>query len=198
MTRYLIIPGWAGSGPTHWQSHWEDALPGAERVEMTDWLEPRRADWVATLDRAIRGAGEPPILVAHSLGCIAVAQWAAQHASPVRGALLVAPADVERAGCPDHLRDFAPVPREALPFPSHVVASTNDPYASLSWAFEIADVWASNLTILRGAGHINPSSGFGPWPDGRALLESFAIVGDRAEDASVSPILPPLAAATRR
>jgi predicted alpha/beta hydrolase family esterase len=198
MTRYLIVPGWANSGPTHWQSHWERELPGAARVEMSDWLEPRRSDWIATLDLAIRGAAEPPILIAHSLGCLAVAHWAARHDAPVRGALLVTPADVERAGCPDHLRDFAPVPRAELPFSSHVVASTNDPYASLAWTFEIADAWASNLTILRGAGHVNPASGFGPWSAGRALLEGFATIGDRAEEASGSSVLAPLADAARR
>lgn len=24
MARALIIPGWTGSGPDHWQSHWDD------------------------------------------------------------------------------------------------------------------------------------------------------------------------------
>lgn len=175
MTRYLILPGWANSGPTHWQSHWERALPEASRVEMADWLEPRLGDWVATLDLAIRCADEPPVLIAHSLGCIAIAHWASILSAPVQGALLVAPADVERSECPDHLRDFAPVPRNALPFPSRVIASDDDPYASLAWSQTIAAAWGSDFVLLSGAGHINAASGFGPWPEGRAHLEGLGV-----------------------
>lgn len=215
MTRYLIVPGWSNSGPSHWQSHWERELAGAMRVEMANWLEPRRNDWIATLDLAIRGAGGPAILVAHSLGCLTVAHWAAANgarrdgSSSILGALLVAPADVDRPGCPDHLRDFAPVPREALPFPSRVVASSNDPYASLASSREIAAAWRSDLVVLDGAGHINAASGFGPWPEGRRHLESIGAssildtaapptIDDRASEATESSVVPPLAAASRR
>ena len=170
MARYLIVPGWGSSGPTHWQSHWERTLPDAARVEMAEWLEPRRSDWVATLDSAIRDADEPPVLIAHSLGCVTIAHWAQSSTAPIRGALLVAPADVDRATCPDVLRDFAPVPREPLPFPSRVVASDDDPYASLAWSQSIARAWRSDVVVLAGAGHINTASGFGPWPDGRSHL----------------------------
>jgi len=38
------LPGWLGSGPTHWQSRWEQAY-GFERVEQDDWLWLRRGDW---------------------------------------------------------------------------------------------------------------------------------------------------------
>ena len=172
-TPYLIIPGWAGSGPEHWQTHWERELAGARRVEMPDWLAPRRAGWVEALDRAIRGASAPPVLVAHSLGCLAVAHWAAATSAPVRGALLVAPADLERPGCPASLRDFAPMPRARLPFPARVVASDDDPHAALERARQIADDWGASLTVLRGAGHVNCDSGFGRWPEGRMLLRGL-------------------------
>jgi predicted alpha/beta hydrolase family esterase len=71
----LIVPGINGSGPGHWQSHWERTLPGAERVEQFEWARPRLADWVAGLAEAVRrrpGA----LIVAHSLGCALVAHWA--------------------------------------------------------------------------------------------------------------------------
>jgi uncharacterized protein len=173
MSRYLIIPGWAGSGPDHWQSHWERALPGATRVEMSNWLEPRREDWVATIERAVRSSHQPPILVAHSLGCVAVAHWAARSTARVRGALLVAPPDLDRERCPSPLREFAPHPRARLRFPSRLIASDNDPYCALSRAEQIASDWGSDLTIIAGAAHLNTESGHGPWPDGRAFLRQF-------------------------
>jgi predicted alpha/beta hydrolase family esterase len=173
MPRYLIIPGWAGSGPDHWQSHLERDLANSSRVEMPDWLEPRRADWLETLDRAVRSSREPSILVAHSLGCMAVAHWAASSTLRVRGALLVAPADLDREHCPAYLREFAPVPRGRLRFSSRVVASDNDPYATLAWVTQLATDWGSDLTVLDKAGHINRDSGYGRWPEGRTLLRPF-------------------------
>ncbi len=168
MARYLIIPGWAGSGPDHWQSYWEQDLAGAARVEMPDWLEPKRDAWLTALDSAIAASSEPPILVGHSLGCIAVAHWAALGRGRVRGALLVAPPDLDRPI--DVLAEFAPVPREPLPFPSRIVASDDDPYARLAYSRALADAWGSDITVLEGAGHINAESGLGRWRDGHAWL----------------------------
>lgn len=98
--RYVLVPGWYGSEDAHWQSHWQRALPNASRVEQQDWITPLRADWIAELDAEIRRQPGPVVLIAHSLGCVTVALWAAQAErrvrDQVRGALLVAPADVER------------------------------------------------------------------------------------------------------
>ena len=99
----LVVPGWQNSGPEHWQSRWQDAHPAWQRVQQADWLTPSRADWVATLDAAVRAADRPVLLVAHSLGCATTAHWAAQHpdsAARVAAAWLVAPADTERADAP--------------------------------------------------------------------------------------------------
>ena len=89
--RYLIVPGWQGSPEDHWQSHWQNSLPNSARVEQADWLTPRREDWVAALAEAIAADSTPVILIAHSLGCITVAHWAAtaplQMLRQVRGAL---------------------------------------------------------------------------------------------------------------
>lgn len=181
MTRYLIVPGWGGSDEDHWQAHWERSLPNATSVVMPDWFEPKRIDWLATLDCALRARDEPTILIAHSLGCIAVAHWAATTSLRVRGALLVAPADVERDGCPEFLRNFAPIPRERIRFPSHVIASDDDPHLTVERAMDLAKAWKSDLTILEKAGHINTKSGFGAWIEGRRFLAQFEREDRRVE-----------------
>ena len=172
--RYLIVPGWQGSPDDHWQSHWHQSLPNSARVEQADWLTPRREDWVAALEQAIAVDESPVILIAHSLGCITVAHWAAQ-ASPallrrVRGALLVAPADVERPACAPALRNFAPIPQDLLPFPSQVVTSDNDPAVSAPRAMHLARAWGAEAGILGGVGHINVKSGHRRWEQGFAYL----------------------------
>ncbi|PAU66478.1 alpha/beta hydrolase [Pseudomonas sp. PIC25] len=168
--RYLIVPGWQGSADGHWQSHWQRSLPNSARVEQADWMLPRRADWVAELERSVTADARPVVLIAHSLGCVTVAHWAAQaptaSLSRVRGALLVAPADVERVGCPEPLRNFAPIPRGPLPFPSQLVGSDNDAAASAVRALEMACDWGAEAAILSGAGHINVKSGHRRWEQG--------------------------------
>jgi predicted alpha/beta hydrolase family esterase len=173
-TPILILPGYADSEPDHWQSHWERADPACRRVVQDDWLEPRLDDWLATLDRYVRECDSPPALVAHSLGCALVAHWAARARSPVRAALLVAPADVDSAAhTPDEVRGFGPVPLARLPFPSIVVASTDDPFVGLERAEAFARAWGSRLITLPNARHINADAGYGSWPEGQKLLRDL-------------------------
>ncbi|MNY40987.1 Alpha/beta hydrolase family protein [compost metagenome] len=114
------------------------------------------------------------ILIAHSLGCITVAHWASQAPlnllRRVRGALLVAPADVERPACAPALRNFAPIPQHLLPFPSQVVSSDNDAAVSAPRAMQMARAWGAEAGILAGAGHINVKSGHQRWEQGFAYL----------------------------
>ena len=172
--RVLTVPGWNDSGPAHWQTRWEQEFPALERVRQRNWATPDPDDWVATLDATVRASRRPVILVAHSLGCVAVARWVQRQGAdggwPVVGALLVAPADVERPGAPGPLRPFAPVARVRLPFATHVVGSNNDPCCSEARARELAASWGAGFTLLDRAGHINADSGLGAWPYGLSLL----------------------------
>ena len=69
--------------------------------------------------------------------------------------------------------DFAPVPYQALPYRSILVASSNDPYCPVRTAGAYARAWGSEFVRLQNAGHINLEAGFGPWPLGLALLQSL-------------------------
>jgi predicted alpha/beta hydrolase family esterase len=173
-TPILILPGYADSEPDHWQSHWERADPACRRVVQDDWLEPRLDDWLATLDRYVRECDSPPVLAAHSLACALVAHWAARASAQVKAAMLVAPADVDSpAHTPDEVRGFSPIPLAPLPFPSIVVASTDDPFVSFERAEMFARVWGSRLIALPNAAHINAHAGYGPWPEGQKLLQDL-------------------------
>lgn len=172
--RYLIVPGWQGSPDDHWQTHWQNSLPNSARVEQADWLKPRREDWVGELQRMIAAHSSPVILIAHSLGCITVAHWAQlaplESLRQVHGALLVAPADVERPNCSPALRNFAPIPDDLLPFPTQIVSSDNDPAVSSQRAMEMARHWGAEVGFLSQAGHINVKSGHQRWEQGFAYL----------------------------
>jgi predicted alpha/beta hydrolase family esterase len=172
--RILIVPGLNGSGPDHWQTLWEEKYNG-ERVEQRDWTKPDITEWVSTLNNVITSRSESAVLIAHSLGCMVIVRWA--HAHPentgqVRSALLVAPPDVERSQyIPESLRLFAV--HDPLPFSSVLVGSENDHYMTLESARRLARHWGSSFVNAGAAGHINPDSGYGPWPEGEALLSEL-------------------------
>ena len=170
----LVLPGWQSSGPEHWQSRWE-ARHAYQRVEQHDWLRPQRGDWMARLEDVVLAADGPVLLVAHSLGCILTAAWAAhsRNTARVQGALLVAPGDPEGEDLQHVLPSWSPVPRQRLPFAARLVGSRNDPYCTFERAQGFAADWGARFTDLGEAGHINADSGLGDWAQGHAWLDEL-------------------------
>lgn len=168
----LLLPGWQDSGPDHWQSHWE-RQHGFTRVQQADWMKPLRGDWMVQLEEAVLAATGPVVLVAHSLGCVLVAAWAAhsRNTQRVQGALLVAPGDPEREELRAVLKSWSPVLLQTLPFTSTLVGSQNDPFCSSARARQFAQAWGADYVDYGPAGHINADSGLGAWQGGLALLE---------------------------
>jgi uncharacterized protein len=178
----LLIPGLNNSGPDHWQTRWQQRLPGAVRAELGSWDSPRKTAWITNLGIAIRNIAGPKILVAHSLGCHAVAWWAKQEPEvaelDIKGALLVAPPDVDSVSKGSKLADFGPAPRTFLPFPSLLVASQNDPYCGIQHAQKLARRWRARFVNAGLFGHINADSGIGDWPYGLSLLDTLNFSGN--------------------
>lgn len=170
----LLLPGWQNSGPDHWQSLWE-ATHGYLRVDQHDWLRPLRGDWIARLEDVVLQHDQPVVLVAHSLGCILVAAWAAHSRNThlVSAALLVAPPDAEREALRPLLASWSPIPLQQLPFRSLLAASCNDPYCSAERARQFASAWGSEFLDYGKHGHINAESGLGTWPHGQELLRQL-------------------------
>ena len=173
--RILLLPGWLDSDAAHWQSRWE-RLHGDRRVTQSDWLWPKRGDWMARLEEVLLESDVPALLVAHSLGCQLVAAWAAhsRHTARVRGALLVAPPDIERDDMPPNLHPWRPIVRERLPFAAIVVTSDDDPYGAPERATRLAGEWGARQVRIGAAGHINGESGLGDWPAGRVWVAELS------------------------
>lgn len=173
MTSFLSLPGIGGSDAAHWQSQWEAGTPSFTRFQPADWDRPDLEDWLHALDSAIAQAATPPVLVAHSLACLLVAHAADRIADRVAGAFLVAVPDPDGAAFPAEAAGFARPPRRPLPFPAVIVASSNDPYASLDHVTARAEEWNARVIDIGAHGHINSASGLGSWTHGRQLLEAF-------------------------
>lgn len=174
MTRkILLVPGLFNSGPDHWQSHWERTLPNVERIHQHDYENAVCSEWIDTIQKSVIGRENDVVLVGHSSGSIAIPHWAKKFGGRVAGAMLVGPSDVE---APDFLKNaigFKPIPLDPLPFPTIVVASSEDPYVSLERATYFASRWGSKLVNIGPAGHINTASGHGPWPEGIEILREL-------------------------
>ena len=173
-TVVVIVPGLGNSGEMHWQSLWEKKFEHSIRVQQQEWLNPFCPDWIHAIEKTIEKLSDKNIfIVAHSLGCIAVAHWAQQTKHSICGAFLVAPPDINTIQKYNLARGFTSVPHKILPFDSILLASTNDEYASITIAEHYAKLWNSQFINVGAKGHINADSGFGHWPDGLALFNIF-------------------------
>ncbi|MBN9735050.1 MULTISPECIES: alpha/beta hydrolase [unclassified Pseudonocardia] len=190
----VIVPGLRDHVADHWQTLLADDLTRRGRPVrivaplQTDRLS-RRAR-VAALDRTVHGITGPILLVAHSAGVVTTVHWARTGSRPVRGALLATPADLELPlpeGYPTtaelEAHGWNPLPRQRLPFPSIVAASTDDPLGRHRRITGMAETWGSRLDTLGAVGHLNPAAGFGPWPRAEQLIAELDARGRPATGA---------------
>ena len=170
----LVLAGWHGSGPQHWQTRWQ-ARHGYRRVDQHDWERPLRGDWLARLEEAVLECDEAPVLVAHGLACIQAAAWSAssRNAHRVKSALLVAPLDVERDELRGRLPTWSPIVLDTLAFTSVLVASADDPCCEFARARVFAAAWGSQFVSQAAGSHLNADSHLASWPEGHVLLQDL-------------------------
>jgi uncharacterized protein len=179
----VLVPGLRGHVEDHWQTRLAAALPGARMVAALGRTFPGLQSRVTLLDQAVRDVAGPVILVAHSAGCLVTVHWAARY-SPTRvvGALLATPpalADELPTEYPSiaelRAHGWLPIPREPLPFPSIVAASSNDRLSNPVRLGSLAAAWGSRTHDLGAVGHLNPASGFGDWPGAVELIDQLRV-----------------------
>jgi predicted alpha/beta hydrolase family esterase len=174
MTRYFIVPGLGNSGPAHWQTYFEETVPNCVRIQQQEWDAPAAADWIGNINNALKDTDlSSVVLIGHSLGCATIAHWYQHYKKPIKGALLVAPSDLEATAYTFPATGFSPIPLTPFPFKTIVAASTTDEWVSFERAAYFASCWGSELVNVGDAGHINAAAGYGPWSQGTGLLKRF-------------------------
>ena len=180
--RVLILHGWQGSGPDHWQSWLAGELHAAGATvrypDLPACDEPCPDRWASALHEELAGLAADPggerVVCCHSLGCVLWLREAARirPAERVERVALVAP-PCPGAKVPE-LAGFFPTGAErgsveAAADTTRLVCSDDDPYCP---GFGARHHWGVPLglpvDVLPGTGHLNPESGFGPWPAMRA------------------------------
>lgn len=171
---FLILHGWQNRRPPeHWQ-HW---LADRLRKERTQVVypqlpapdEPRLEVWLEELRSLLASlAGEEKVVVAHSLGSLLWLHHAREGGQPVDRVLLVAPPGPE-APAPEIASFFALELNAgavgAAAGATELVCSDNDPYSERGAVEAYAKPLRLPYHLIGGAAHINPDSGYGPWPD---------------------------------
>jgi predicted alpha/beta hydrolase family esterase len=169
----VIIPGWQGSGPGHWQVWLADELTAAERVvvwpDLPDIDNPTLKPWLAALRTSLAGLPEEGYdVVAHSLGAVLWLHHVATATDSPRAdrVVLVAPPSPEIDELA--LAEFLPAPVD-IDTVRHsaggtaLVGGTNDPYSPEGIATAYGRPMKMATTVIAG-GHINTDDGHGPWP----------------------------------
>jgi hypothetical protein len=195
--RALILHGWQGSGPDHWQT-WlagrlQDAGAHVQYPKLPDCDVPCPDRWGASLHRELRalarGDGER-VVIAHSLGCVLWLREAAAVSEALRvdRVVLVAP-PCPGAKVPE-LAKFYPTGADkaaidAAARHTRLVCSDDDAYCPGRGA---AEHWGGPLELvvdmLPGAGHVNVEAGYGPWP----AMEAWVRGDVESLTADVAPV----------
>jgi uncharacterized protein len=187
---FLILHGWQGSGPGHWQTWLAARLRAAgERVAYPDLPDadmPMLEPWLAALAGELRELPGERTVLCHSLACVLWLHHVAAEPGPEGRAgrvLLVAPPspDVHVS----ELQIFFPAPLDpeavhAAAGETRLVCSDDDPYCPEGAATRYGEPLALPTEIVPGGGHLNPEAGFGPWP----ALEAWCLTGARGSRAT--------------
>lgn len=181
----LILHGWGGNKPAHWQEHLYTALTEAGATvhypKMPSPTAPDRDAWLAiigeTLNEIAAGKGDQKLtVVAHSLGSISWLHYAASESAIPNIAdrvLLVASPyvipEIPPTDAPPGVPGFFPPPlsKEGIAKVARetvFIASDNDDYATFEQTKAYSDRLELPLHLLSGAGHISPYWGYGEWP----------------------------------
>jgi uncharacterized protein len=170
---YLILHGYQGSGPGHWQTWLAGRLRSGDAAvhypDLPDADHPQLGAWRDALAAELAAIGEPPIVICHSLACILWLHHVAEGGHAAERVLLVAPPSL--AGVPEELAGFFPVPRVESLGTARLVCSDNDPYCPEG----AATLYAGPADLLPGQGHINPDAGYGAWPAVEAWARDGAV-----------------------
>ena len=176
---FLILHGWGGNKPAHWQewlaAELEQAGTKVYYPKMPNPGEPCLAAWLTTIHDQVRSLPSARVTVlCHSLGAISWMHYVTSVQSQIADrVLLVAPPYVSReippADTPPGINGFFPPPLDASAIrraagETSIIYGENDCYGTEDQTKAYADKLEVPMHMLPAAGHVSPYWGYGDWP----------------------------------
>jgi len=172
---YLLLQGYGGNGPEHWQSWLAGRLRAAGAAVRSPELPapdaPRIGAWLDALEDELAGlAGCRVVVCGHSCGALLWLHRAARDVplpAAVERVLLVSPPAPwwRSSDC----EGFMPLPLDGAGLTARggsgrLVLGAADPYCHVADAVAYAATLDVPLDVIAGAEHLNTADGYGPWP----------------------------------
>ena len=186
MADFLILHGWGGNKPAHWQEWLAGELTAAGHTALAPKMDnptnPDPAAWMTLIHEALSAMPEDADLtvLTHSMGAVNWMRHAAmsQDAGFVRPGpvanrvLLVAPPYVVKEIPPLDLVGTAaffppvlsPAGLAAVGRETVLIASDTDDYSTFDQSAAYAAGLGLDIQKLPNSGHISPYYGYGEWP----------------------------------
>lgn len=183
---FLILHGWGGNKPAHWQEHlYQKLTETGAKVHYPKMPDPSAPDLTGWLDRLKGELAEiqaqtpdaPLTVLTHSLGSITWMHFAATNGASGKQiadrVLLVAPPyvipQIPPIDVPPTVAAFFPPPCDPAAIKTAaretvMIASDTDDYATYDQSQGYALKLEVPIHLLKGAGHISPYYGYGEWP----------------------------------
>jgi predicted alpha/beta hydrolase family esterase len=170
---FLILHGWGGSGPEHWQTWLAERLRRAgESVSypvLPEPDDPRLDKWLTVLRTELGAMSGRRVVICHSLAALLWLHYAQRGDAGVADRLLLVAPPGPSANNPQ-VATFFPAPLAAAALRRSageimLVCSANDPFCPERAERLYGAPLAIEARVLpSAAGHINVAAGYGPWP----------------------------------
>jgi len=156
--------------PEHWLQRWQKKLRSALALPplTADITDEKLQHLFSFLHKIIEQQHKPIIFVTHGRGVYIAIKAAQLYPDSVKGGFFVAPTEK----IPENLKPFFSHEGK-LPFPSLVIASTDDAQISCAHSQTLANRWGSLFLEAGKCGHFDDVEAFGPWPEGGMVFAQF-------------------------
>ncbi|MBB1024569.1 MULTISPECIES: RBBP9/YdeN family alpha/beta hydrolase [unclassified Dietzia] len=179
--RAVIFHGYAASPRDHWFEWLAERLTDAgipTRVPaLPNSSAPSRDQWAATVARELGTPGEETVVVAHSLGCLAVLRHLASLTGPWQvGTLVLVSGFVDTLPALPALDDFIGDGVDLAGIREHIgsltiVRSDDDTHVPVELTDRLARLLGTSAAVVPGAGHFLAADGVTTLPHAlRAVL----------------------------
>ncbi|MCK5616884.1 alpha/beta hydrolase [Candidatus Pacearchaeota archaeon] len=175
MTTFLLLHGYGGTHPEHWQGYLENHLKEKNQKVLfpilPNYNEPKLDEWMTSLEKELKDIDTNTLVIAaHSLGCSLWLHYISKNPNiKPKKVFLVSP-PLNDCGIIE-ITTFFPLPDLDLSNQNtQVIGSDNDNFI-LEKEFEtLAENLEVPLKIIPGAGHINaPIHGDWRWMNEECL-----------------------------